>query len=181
LSGGAQNKMAFRLIARLVFRALTYHMRNNEYEGDMATEIKTKLTCLTCGTVNAFPASRATEGPKCSSCGDPLASGKVAEVDLATLEKAARADGLPLVADLWAPWCGPCRAMAPEFAAAATQLKGRARFVKINTDEHPDAAIRYSIRGIPALLLFDQGRERNRHAGVMRTAQLTGWIEQNIS
>lgn len=147
----------------------------------MSAESKIKLTCLTCGTVNAFAAARAQDGPKCSSCGDPLADGKVAEVDLAMLEKAARADGLPVLADLWAPWCGPCRMMAPEFATAAQQLKGRARFVKVNTDQHPDAAVRYAIRGIPALLLFADGRERNRHAGAMRAAQITGWLEQNIS
>lgn len=146
----------------------------------MSDKTKIKLTCLTCGTVNAFAAERALDGPKCSSCGDPLASGKVVEIDLATLEKAARADGLPLLADLWAPWCGPCRMMAPEFATAAMEMKGRARFVKLNTDQHPDAAVRYSIRGIPALLLFDQGRERNRHAGVMRAPQITGWLAQNI-
>lgn len=145
----------------------------------MTQSDKIKLTCLTCGTMNAFPAARAGDGPKCSACGDALADGKVAEVDLATLERAARADGLPLLADLWAPWCGPCRMMAPEFATAAGQMKGKARFVKVNTDQHPDAAVRYSIRGIPALLLFDQGRERNRHAGAMRAAQITGWLAQN--
>jgi len=146
----------------------------------MTQSEKLKLTCLTCGTINAFPRERATDGPKCSSCGDPLANGKVAEIDLAMLEKAARADGLPLVADLWAPWCGPCRMMAPEFATAAQNMKGKVRFVKVNTDQHPDAAVRYSIRGIPALLLFDQGRERNRHAGAMRAPQITGWLDQNI-
>lgn len=141
---------------------------------------KLKLTCLTCGTINAFPAARLADGPKCSSCGEALADGKVAEIGLAELEKAARNDSLPLLADLWAPWCAPCRMMAPEFASAAKTLKSRARFVKLDTDRHADAAVRYAIRGIPALLLFDQGRERNRHAGAMRASQITAWVAQNI-
>ncbi|MEX0970418.1 MAG: thioredoxin domain-containing protein [Paracoccaceae bacterium] len=141
---------------------------------------KLKLTCLTCGTINAFPANRLAEGPKCSSCGDALADGTVAEISLAELEKATRHDSLPLLADLWAPWCGPCRMMAPEFASAAARMKTRARFVKLDTDRHADAAVRYAIRGIPALLLFEAGRERNRHAGAMRADQITTWVEQNI-
>lgn len=146
----------------------------------MTISAKLKLTCLSCGTVNAFPAARLGDGPKCSGCGEALADGRVAELDLAALEKAARNDGLPLLADLWAPWCGPCRMMAPEFASAAKALQGRARFVKLDTDRHPDAAVRFAIRGIPALLLFDHGRERNRHAGAMRSAQIVNWLDQNI-
>lgn len=146
----------------------------------MTTDTKIKLTCLTCGAKNAVPADRTTANPKCGTCGDALADGKVAEVKLADLERAVRNDGLPMVVDLWAPWCGPCRAMAPEFAKAAGEMKGRVRFVKINTDQNPDAAVRYSIRGIPALLMFDQGRERARRAGAQRAPELMAWINQSL-
>lgn len=129
-----------------------------------------KLTCLQCGQVNRVPGDRLDGAPKCGTCGEPLAEGRVTEVDLATLEKAARTDGLPLVADFWAPWCGPCRAMAPEFERAAAALKGRARLVKINTEREPAASVRFDIRGIPTLIRFQGGREVARSAGA-RPAQ----------
>lgn len=129
-----------------------------------------RLTCLHCGQANRVPAGKLDKGPKCAVCGEALADGKVVEVDLAMLEKASRSDGLPLVADFWAPWCGPCRAMAPEFEKAAAALKGRARLVKINTEREPAASVHYGIRGIPSLIRFQGGREAARSAGA-RPAQ----------
>ena len=136
-----------------------------------------RLTCLDCGQVNRVPATGAA-GAKCGTCGASLVTGKVAEIDLATLEKAAKDTALPLLADFWAPWCGPCRAMAPEFAKAAEALKGRVRLVKINTDMHPDAAIRFGIRGIPALHLFAGGREVARAAGARPASGIVQFAAQ---
>ena len=137
-----------------------------------------RLTCLACGQANRVPADRLTHGPNCGTCGAPLVSGKVAEVDLATVEKAMR-DGLPLLADFWAPWCGPCRAMAPELAKAAGALRGQARVVKIDTDRHPDAAIRFGIRGIPSLHLFADGRELARSAGAKPASAIVAFVSAN--
>ncbi|MBU3029181.1 thioredoxin fold domain-containing protein [Paracoccus sp. XHP0099] len=136
-----------------------------------------KLTCLDCGQTNALPAARLGAAPKCGTCGAALLPAKPVAVDFETLQKAARTDGLPLLADFWAPWCGPCRAMAPEFEKAAALLKGRARLVKIDTEREPTASIRWNIRGIPAFILFRDGREVARQAGARPAADLVRFVE----
>lgn len=136
-----------------------------------------KLTCLECGQVNRVPEEKLGANPKCGTCGARLITDKAIEVDLATMEKAARNDDLPLVVDFWAPWCGPCRMMAPEFSKAAQALKGRARLVKLNTEEHQAAGMKYGIRGIPTMVEFKGGREAKRQSGAMREPQIVGWVQ----
>lgn len=135
-----------------------------------------KLTCFDCGQVNRVPEERLGAGPKCGTCGAGLVSGKAAEVDLSTLKKAARNDDIPLVVDFWAPWCGPCRMMGPEFARAAGDLKGRARLVKLNTEAEQAAGRAYGIRGIPTMIKFDKGREAKRFSGALRAGEIVKWV-----
>lgn len=139
-----------------------------------------KLTCLDCGQVNRVPVDKLGAGAKCGTCGARLMSGKVAEIDLATLEKAARHDELPLVVDFWAPWCGPCRMMAPEFSKAAQELGSQARLVKLNTEAHPKAGAKYGIRGIPTMAGFVGGREKARQSGAMPSAQIVNWVKTAV-
>lgn len=135
-----------------------------------------KLTCLDCGQLNRVPEDRLNASAKCGTCGAKLLSVKALEVDPETLAKAARNDDLPLVADFWAPWCGPCRMMAPEFSKAASALQGQARLVKLNTEDHQAASRTYGIRGIPTMVAFTGGREVKRQSGAMREAQIVDWV-----
>ena len=137
-----------------------------------------KLTCFDCGQVNRVPEDKLGAAAKCGTCGSKLIDGKVHEIDLATLQKAAKSDDIPLVVDFWAPWCGPCRSMAPQFLQAAGKLQGQARLVKLNTEEYPKASQRYGIRGIPMLATFRGGKELARQAGAMPAPQILNWVKR---
>jgi len=135
-----------------------------------------KLTCLECGGLNRVPEDKMNAGPKCGVCGTALADGKVRELDPKILAKAMKNDDAPLVVDFWAPWCGPCRMMAPEFAKAAQAMKGAARFAKINTEDYPQISQKFAIRGIPLLIAFRNGREIGRQAGAMPAQQIRSFV-----
>ncbi len=139
-----------------------------------------KLTCLECGQTNRIPDDKIGAGAKCGTCGKKLVDGRVHEIDLRMLEKASKADDLPLVVDFWAPWCGPCRMMAPQYQQAAGQLAGRARLVKLNTEDNPQAGGRFGIRGIPLLAVFRGGREAARQAGAMPAPKIVDWVQRSV-
>lgn len=140
-----------------------------------------RLTCLTCGQANRVPMARLSQGPKCGVCGAALVTGKVAELDAASHAKATRGDDLPLLVDYWAPWCGPCRMMAPEFAKAAQMLAPGVRLAKLDTEAHPDVARAAAIRGIPALILYHRGREVARLAGARPAAEIVAFVRGHVA
>lgn len=139
-----------------------------------------KLTCLSCGQANRFPAAKLDAGPKCAACGDLLLDGGVAAFDTQTHDKATRVDDLPLIVDYWAPWCGPCKMMAPEFAKAAKALRSKARFAKIDTEQFPAVSQRLQIRGIPLLILYAKGREVARLSGARPAPDIEAFVRQHL-
>ncbi|MGH1577386.1 thioredoxin TrxC [Planktotalea sp.] len=135
-----------------------------------------KLTCLKCAQLNRVPYDKLGDGPKCGSCGTALMPAKAIEITPAIFTKASASDDVPLVVDFWAPWCGPCKMMGPEFDKAAKALTGKARLVKLNTESHPAPSQRLGIRGIPTMIAWQNGREVKRQSGAMKMGQIVGWV-----
>ena len=138
-----------------------------------------KMTCFECGKPNRVPVDKLGAGPKCGTCGAKLNDGKVKALDPSALQKASKTDEVPLLVDFWAPWCGPCRMMAPQFQQAAQTLSPKARLAKIDTQDYPKVSQRHNIRGIPALILFQNGKEVARLAGARPAADIVAFVQKN--
>ena len=133
------------------------------------------ITCARCGATNRVPATRLEDDPTCGRCGQGLLTGAPVELTDANFEAVVGKTDLPVVVDFWAPWCGPCRMMAPAFEQAAAQLKGRALLVKVNSDDNPLTASRFGIRSIPTLVKLDHGRELSRRSGALPAGQIVAF------
>ena len=127
------------------------------------------IRCPACGTVNRVPLAKLEQSrePVCGRCKAPLSgSGKPVTVTDATFAAEVEQSPVPVVVDMWAPWCGPCRMIAPVIDELAGQMAGRVRFAKVNVDENPATASRFNVRSIPTLLVVKGGREVDRIVGV---------------
>ena len=139
------------------------------------------LVCPACGAVNRLPRERPAAAAKCGSCQARLFQGRPIELaNAASFDRHVKDDGIPLLVDFWATWCGPCKAMAPVLASAAQELEPRLRVAKLDTDAVPEVAARFGIRSIPTLILFKGGRELDRTAGAMPISQLKAWLEPRL-
>ena len=134
------------------------------------------VVCPACAAVNRIPGERLGDKPRCGKCSKPLFTGHPLELDSASFERHLQRSELPLVVDFWADWCGPCKMMAPAFAQAAGELEPRVRLAKVDTEAQQAIAARYTIRSIPTLILFRDGREVARQAGAMSKNDIVHWV-----
>ncbi|MDD4882277.1 MAG: thioredoxin TrxC [Gallionellaceae bacterium] len=139
-----------------------------------------ELVCPHCGAVNRVPAERLGDQPKCGKCAGAVLPPAPIELNAASFDRFAARDGLPILVDFWAPWCGPCKQFAPTFAQMAGQYSGQVRFVKVNTEVEQGLAARHNIRSIPTLALFRNGRELDRVSGALPGPQLAAWLRQHL-
>ncbi len=137
----------------------------------------THVACPHCAATNRIPTERLADDPVCGRCGAALLDGQPVELTDANFDKIVAASDLPVVVDFWAPWCGPCRQMAPQFAQAAGTLKGKALFVKLNSDDNPRTSARFGVRSIPTLVRLQRGNEVARVAGARPAGQIVQFAQ----
>lgn len=139
-----------------------------------------EVVCGHCDSVVRLPGERLKDAPRCPKCHVALFAGKPIELTERNFERHLSRSGLPLVVDFWAPWCGPCIAMAPFYEATARQLEPKLRFAKLNTQDEPSPAARYNIRSIPTLIVFRAGKEIARQSGAMDANTLSRWLNSAV-
>jgi len=141
-----------------------------------------QFVCPACGAANRAPEGKDPMAARCGRCGVALFSGHPVEVDARALNAhRLSTKGAAVLVDVWAPWCGPCRAMTPNFAAAAPTLEPGVRLLKLNSEAHPQAAADLGVSGIPALLLFRDGQVIARSAGLMSAPRIVAWTLQALA
>jgi thioredoxin 2 len=138
------------------------------------------VVCPHCDAVNRLPADRLAEKPVCGKCGQALFAGQPIDLNAGNFDRHIGRSDLPVVVDFWAPWCGPCRTMAPTFARAAAELEPGVRLAKVDTESQQQLAARFNIRSIPTLAIFRNGREIARQSGAVDAATLRRWVQSHV-
>ena len=140
-----------------------------------------KVVCPYCGAVNRIPAERLGDSPLCGKCSKSIFAARPVELTTENFHKQIANSEIPVLVDFWAPWCGPCKMMAPAFEKAALALEPEVRLAKLNTEEEQQIGAQFDIRSIPTLVLFKNGKEIARQAGAMMGGQIEQWVKQHLT
>ncbi len=138
------------------------------------------VACPTCNAINRIPADKMSAKPSCGKCGKPVFPGHPIDLNAGNFMQHINRNDIPVVVDFWAPWCGPCKTMAPWYSDAAEKLEPRVRFAKLNTENEQAIGAKFNVRSIPTLILFRKGKEIARNAGAMQSAQIVNWIQAQL-
>lgn len=146
----------------------------------MTTPEALHIVCPHCHKTNRVAAQHLGQAPDCGSCHQPLFTGEPVALDADSFAKHVGRSHIPVVVDFWAPWCGPCRMMAPAFAQAAQQLSPQVRLAKLDTEAHPQAAAPYNVRSIPTMIVFQHGVEKARISGALPAGEIVRWVRSVV-
>ena len=138
---------------------------------------KSRIVCPNCNVVNALPSERLEDGPRCGKCKEAIFSAHPVELNGGNFERHISRNDIPVLVDFWAPWCGPCLAMAPAFEEAASILEPNVRVAKLNTEDEQMIGGRFGIRSIPTMVLFRNGQEVARQSGAMMAGDIVRWVQ----
>ena len=138
------------------------------------------VVCPSCLAINRVPSARLSESPVCGKCQHSLFTGEPTALTQAAFEKHLTRNDIPMVVDFWADWCGPCKMMAPAYAQATHELEPLVRFAKVDTEAENQLAARFSIRSIPTMILFRDGRELARRSGALGARDIVDWIRSTL-
>ena len=138
------------------------------------------VVCPHCHKTNRVAQQHLTNQPDCGSCHQPLFTGEPVQLDADSFAKQVGRSHLPVVVDFWAPWCVPCRMMAPAFAQAARQLEPHVRLAKLDTEAHPQVAAPHQVRSIPTMIIFEDGHEVARISGALPAGEIVRWVQSQV-
>jgi thioredoxin 2 len=138
------------------------------------------IVCPHCRTINRVPAARLADCPNCGQCHEPLFTGYPIALTASDFDAHVTRSDLPLVVDFWAPWCGPCRMMAPAYEQAAKMLEPQVRLAKVNTEQEQALGARFGIQSIPTMIVFRGGREVARQSGALSAQDIVRWVRTHV-
>jgi len=138
------------------------------------------IVCPHCQSTNRVPVARLNQSPSCGRCKNNLFFQEPVELTAASFQRQIKRNDIPVLVDFWAPWCGPCKMMAPQFQQAAKLLEPKVRLAKVNTEAEPSLASQYAVRSIPTLVIFKRGREIARQPGAMNSQDIVRWATSHL-